>query len=222
MSNLIRTPERARLQGHTQEVSESDLMEPQDSLADQLRKENAELKARIDEMEHAWLDSQREYETLLEEKSEVIRGLHQKIQELQSAGSAQTETAQPDELLAIQQQLEDERKRLEQDEESLMVQMREMELSMAKERAEMARQRNELQRLQAEFNREVELASRDADLRERLGALQRRQQETLQRRQDQAEAARNTPTPQKPGPSEPTPLPKNKGSNGLLSRLFRK
>jgi hypothetical protein len=228
MSNLISPHDRSRLQAHSQDVAQQDVAEQDvaehDSLdnaeVEQLRKENAELKVRVEEMEQAGLDSQREYENLLEEKSEVIRGLHQKIQELQGSGTGTgtgpRETAQEDELLSIQKELEVERQRLQQDEESLMVQMREMELSMAKERAELARQRTELQRLQAELNREVELASRDADLRDRLNALQRRQQATLQHRHDTADKAGKNA-----GPSDATPLPK-KTNSGLFGRLFGK
>ncbi len=60
---------------------------PKDANADdvlaELLRENAELKARVQELEAApsgdeeqWLERQREYEMLLEEKSEVIRSLH--------------------------------------------------------------------------------------------------------------------------------------------------
>ena len=60
---------------------------------ERLRIENDELKARIQELEaHAsgqadtlWRERQREYEMLLEEKTEVIRALHQKIQEAQES-----------------------------------------------------------------------------------------------------------------------------------------
>jgi hypothetical protein len=220
MSNLASPQERVRLQPHAQDVSEHDLVDGHE-VEVELRKENSELKARVEEMENAWLDSQREYENLLEEKSEVIRGLHQKIQDLQTSGSPATETAQQDELVGIQKELEEDRQRLQQDEESLMVQMREMELSMARERAELARQRTELQRLQAEFNREVELASRDVDLRERLNGLQRRPQSSPQRRQDQSEATRR-PSAKETGPSEDTPLPRKNNGSGLLGRLFGK
>lgn len=221
MSNLVSRNNRAFLTSRSQDVSEPDLVEADDAGAEALRTENAELKARIAEMEQAWLDSQREYENLLEEKSEVIRGLHQKIQDLQNAEPAQIETVRPEDMLSLQEQLEEERQRLQQDEESLMVQMREMELSMAKERAELARQRTELQRLQVEFNREVELASRDAELRERLQGLQRRQQAVLQQRHEQSEARRQAPAARQTAPSDATPLPK-KSNSGLLGRLFGK
>jgi hypothetical protein len=220
MSNLASPQERVR-SPQPQEVSVNDLADDRDVDVQQLRQENSELKARVEEMELAWLDSQREYENLLEEKSEVIRGLHQKIQELQTAGPLPAEIAPTDDLLEVQKVLEEERQRLQQDEESLMVQMREMELSMAKERAELARQRTELGRLQAEFNREVELAARDVDLRERLNGLQRRPSPASPRRQEQVLGAHRPAATEPPSPSDSTPLPK-KGNSGLLGRLFGK
>src|SRR5437762_14014424 len=58
-----------------------------------LRGENAALQAKADDLEQLlalasqegeerWGERQREYESLLEEKSEVIRALHQKLAEL--------------------------------------------------------------------------------------------------------------------------------------------
>src|SRR5262245_12471660 len=54
-----------------------------------------QLRRRVDELENAllersageedWTERQKEYEALLEEKSEVIRSLHQKIQELRES-----------------------------------------------------------------------------------------------------------------------------------------
>src|ERR1700677_2282359 len=58
-----------------------------------LRADNAELRSQLEQNEqlmHAavaseevWLERQKEYEVLLEEKSDVIRNLHQKIHDLQ-------------------------------------------------------------------------------------------------------------------------------------------
>src|SRR5437867_3272521 len=58
-----------------------------------LRRENAELRARVEELEQAlqasapaedgWAERQKEYESLVEEKSEVIRSLHLKLQQLE-------------------------------------------------------------------------------------------------------------------------------------------
>src|SRR5262245_43835186 len=146
-----------------------------------LRAENEELRAVVLELEQAlqsasggqqdWEERAREYEGLLEEKSELIRNLHLRIQELEEAQPA--EPAKPrgplpreDELLTLSEELERERRQLREDEESLMEQMRQMEVQMAKERAEMARQRTDLSRLQNDLRHELEVAARDASLRE--------------------------------------------------------
>jgi ElaB/YqjD/DUF883 family membrane-anchored ribosome-binding protein len=151
-----------------------------------LRQENARLRRRIEELESqsaqlvqqrrqpanaddAWEERQREYETLLEEKSEAIRHLHLQVQELQ-----QVESIDRDELQRMKDQLEADRIRLQEDEQSLMEQARNLEMAMARDRADLARQRSELQRLQQDWNREMELAMRDDGLRERLAHLQRR------------------------------------------------
>ena len=132
--------------------------------------QNAELRALCNELEQAlqeasqqgqtsvWEERVREYEALLEEKNEVIRNLHQDLQSAQCA-VAEAEMAanaapakrtpsgplpREDELLALSEELERERRQLQDDEKTLMDQMREMEVSMAKERADMARQRNDL------------------------------------------------------------------------------
>jgi chromosome segregation ATPase len=173
-----------------------------------LRTENAELRHRLDEWEQllngpegidaTWAEKQREYEALLEEKTEVIRGLHTKIHELQEAKATAVETADAataeapaappvaatpapeatgasvNEVLELQRQLEEERRQLKEDEQALMAQMKEMEMAMSRDRAELARHRAELQRLHTDLNRELENASRDAGLRERLLALTRR------------------------------------------------
>jgi hypothetical protein len=160
---------------------------------DRLHEENATLRARIEQMEQlfadssteadlGWADRQREYEGLLEEKSEVIRSLHQKIAELREQAGA-PQAAQPESneetpdkagLLLLKQQLEEERLRLVEDEESMMTQMRQLEMALAKDRAELARQKMDIQRLQNEFQVEMNAAQRDSGLRERLGAMQLR------------------------------------------------
>ena len=117
----------------------------------------------------------KEYEALLEEKSEVIRGLHLKLQELQEGTRRAPGEPVPkeEELCQLKDELEDQRRQLQEDEESLMAQMRDMELALSKDRAELARQRQEMQRLQAELNREIEQAGRDSGLRERLASIRR-------------------------------------------------
>jgi len=157
-----------------------------------LRQENAVLKMRVEELEalasgkgeELWQERQTEYEMLLEEKSEVIRGLHQHIQEMQetvaigetpqpNVAASGTGLGQAQEILRLKRELEDQRRQLEQDEQDMISQMRQMEMSMAKERAEMARQRQEVQRLRADLAREIEQSSRDPELRERLNTLRR-------------------------------------------------
>ncbi len=172
---------------------------------ERLQRENADLHQRVAELERAladqpaadgeeWKDQQAEYEALLEEKSEVIRALHLKIQELRDGAASHgaapapasargsVEPANQQDLLQLRQELEERRQQLEEDEEALMQQMKQMEVSMAKERAELARQRTELQRLHNDLRHEIEQASRDTSLRERLAPLQRRHQDATGRR----------------------------------------
>lgn len=210
----------------------------------QFRADNFKLRARVKELEQqlqntgpseeAWAERQREYEALLDEKSEVIRDLHLKLQELQESFAAHQEGVNvqvggslqggggpaAEELLELQRQLEEERRQLQGDEEALMTQAREMELSMSRERAELGRQRNELQRLQTELASHLEQAARDSGLRERLAPLQRRQQELS----TPASGRPAPPQPQAPAASQQpssanTPPPK-KQSSGIFRHLF--
>ncbi len=206
-----------------------------------LRTENAELRMRIDELEHAlqeevpgeaqWAERQKEYEALLEEKSEVIRALHLKVQDLQEGSRSPTQATaasadDANDVQRLKQLMEEQRRQLERDEESLMEQMRQMEMAMSKDRAELARQRNEVQRLHNEVNHEIELAARDPGLRERLIALQRLQGEIVGRKQQGG-------GPQPPSKQPPAPAPviapvsvaptlAGKKSSGLLRRIFGK
>jgi Skp family chaperone for outer membrane proteins len=222
------------------------------ALADDVHAENARLRRRIEELEQqlavvlqereqAWAEQQREYEALLEEKSEVIRALHVKIQELkESAGAAgAAPPAEGDERLLTlkeelekrQAQLERQRAQLEEDEAALEEQMKQMELAMSRERVELARQRTELQRLQSDFQHELEVAARDEKLRERLLPLQRRHQDLVNSKgamvappprppsTGQLPRPATQPSLTPPGPTTPTPLPK-KSNSGLLRRLF--
>jgi hypothetical protein len=151
-----------------------------------LRQQNAELRAKVAELEQmllstpdddTWVERQREYEALLEEKSEVIRGLYLKLQEQQESARRSPDEPIPkeEELLRIKEELDEQRRQLQADEESLMGQMRHMELALSKDRAELARQRQDVQRMQSELNHEVEQAGRDSGLRERLNSLRRGQ-----------------------------------------------
>jgi hypothetical protein len=220
--------ERLRLTAHG-------VGEPPD--LERLVAENAELRQRVEELEQlltsasanwdedGFAERQREYESLLEEKSEVIRALHQKIQELQEApgGNAapSAAAAPPQDLMQLKEQLEDERRQLQEDEEAMMKQMQQMELAMSRERADLARQRAEVQRLHADLNHELEQAARDPGLRERLMALQRRQQDIASRKPGAsappapAAAPEKAPTP--PAQEAPTPT---KSSGSLLRRFF--
>jgi chromosome segregation ATPase len=195
----------------------------------QLRKENADLRAHIAELEQAlgsstdstWADQQKEYEALLEEKSEVIRSLHLKIQELgeRPAPAAEEETGEID-VNKMKKEMAELRRQLEEDEESLMQQMRQMEMAMSKDRAELARQRNEIQRLHNEVNHEIEIASRDPGLRERLVALQRLQGEITGRKTPATPSA-----PASKDATEPASVParsKKAESSGLFRRIFGK
>lgn len=188
-----------------------------------LRLENTELRARIQELEalasgqgeKLWRERQREYEMLLEEKSEVIRTLHQKLQDAEESvnlaeapapmpGVSNSRIGQAEEILNLKREMEDQRKQLEQDEEDMMAQMRQMELQMAKERAEMARQRQDVARLQAELTREIENASRDPELKERLKGLRRIDSKTT------------IPTPGAEKPAKPA----EQKSSGFFRRIF--
>jgi chromosome segregation ATPase len=193
-----------------------------------LRSANVELRARVEKLEEAlqagapaedsWSERQKEFEALLEEKSEVIRSLHLRIQELQDTQAGPAEVDMSESQL-LQKEMADQRRQLEEDEESLMQQMRQMEMAMSKDRAELARQRNEVQRLHNELNHEIEMASRDPGLRERLVALQRLQGEMSGRKQTAAAPAAGT---KQSGQKTDAPAPARKENSGLLRRIFGK
>jgi chromosome segregation ATPase len=218
------------------DVAESDV--------EQIQAENTQLRELCADLEQALHEATshqegaagetatREFELLLEEKSEVIRGLHQQIQELQQAlAAAQTNVTTPpptpqhhhnqgpapreDELLALSEELERERRQLQEDEQSLMEQMRQMEVSMAKERAELARQRSELQRLQNDIQHEL------ARL-ERNGALQSKMEELKNRLTDVKARRGAAPAPATPPANAAAPAAPAHGArkDGLLGRWF--
>ena len=200
---------------------------------ERLRTENERLSHKVGELEliceemqkeqAAWESRQREYEGLLEEKSEVIRELHRRLHEQPERAAAGGAAPREEELIALSEELERERRQLKDDEETLMQQMRQMEVQMSRERAEMARQRNEFQRLQNDVRHELELAARDATLRDRLAPLQRRHGEMVNRTgggprtaaQETAPAAVAEPEPIQ----EATPRSARKDSS-LFRRLF--
>ena len=171
----------------------------------QLRNVVAELRDQLEQAttqsHELWEEREREFESMLEEKSEKIRELFIRLKDLEertgragTSNEASGDSDLPDdqELVALSDELErercaleqehrtldEDRKRFREDEEDMMRQMREMELQMSKERAELARQRNELQRLHSEIRHELELAQRDAAVNERLRLLQRRSHDT--------------------------------------------
>lgn len=208
---------------------------------DQLRNENAELRNAVTELqqlveeaaggEQAWQDQQREFESLLEEKSEVIRSLHQKLKEYQDRPEPKP-VPREEELIGLSDELERERCNLQQerreferernqlkeDEDALMQQMREMEVSMSRERAELARQRSELQRLHGEIRHELEMAARDGALRERLAPLQRRHQDMLHRKGAAPAQRREASQALEPPPV----MQEEKKDSSLFKRLFNK
>jgi paraquat-inducible protein B len=155
-----------------------------------------------------------------DEKSEVIRELHLKIQELKDRigeleAASLVPSGQAEELIALTEDLEEGQRQLKADQELIAEQMRDLELEVSRERAELARRRNELQRMQQEFRRELEAASREAELRDRLEPF-------LHQNQSLAEVwceAGTAPSPSAAGgrPNTDTPLPKNRG---LFRRWF--
>jgi hypothetical protein len=173
---------------------------------DRIRRENAQLREIIAELKQQanerqscenqeWRDRQKELEALVEEKTEVIRSLHQKLREqggLAAPAPLSNSPHKEDELLALSEeldrercqlqqerrQLEEERQQFRDDEQLMTKQMRDMEVQMARERADFARQRNELTRIYDEIRREIDNIERNGLLNQRLGQLRQRFQET--------------------------------------------
>lgn len=158
-----------------------------------VRVENARLKqlleqarVRLEQLDRSaeqWRLREQEYESLLEEKSELIRQLHVQLSE-RPAAKAATDEAVPteEELIALHEELQREREQLKMDEETLMAQVRDMEIQMSKERAHLARQRADLTRLENELKHQMDLATRDATMRDRLGPLYKLQEDLMRRR----------------------------------------
>ena len=176
-----------------------------------------EMLTNVQKEQAAWESRQREYEALLEEKSEVIRDLHRRLREQPERPA--TSAPREEELIALSEELERERRQLKEDEEALMEQMRQMEVQMSRERAELARQRNELQRLQIDLRHELELASRDATLRDRLAPLQRRHQDLLNRASGGRPQESLSPPSDTRAVATSAPTSEKKDSS-LLRRLF--
>src|SRR5262249_46079012 len=129
---------------------------------------------------------------LMEEKSETIRQLHQDLQDARALLEEQGESkpaARPsgpvpreEELLALSEDLERERRQLQEDEQSLMEQMRQMEMSMARGRAERRRQRKDLEGLYGEIRHELERLERNGALQSKMDELKAKLQDVSPRR----------------------------------------
>jgi len=219
---------------------------------EQMRSENTQLRALCTELEQALQEATqqtadtggfeeriREYEQLVDEKSETIRQLHQQLQEAQAAldeaGKGQAAAAarggplpREEELLALSEELERERRQLQEDEQSLMEQMRQMEMSMARERAEMARQRNDLQRLHGEIRHELERLERNGALQSKMEELKMKLQDAATRRgaapnQGNGKTASSPGLPQAGGSqSGQGSAPGKEPRNSFMGRLFGK
>lgn len=205
----------------------------------ELREIIAELKAQLKETEQKisaqFADRHKEYEVMLEEKSQIIRDLHLQIQELEQRPPVPV-TPKEEELIALSEELErercqlqqerrtleEERKQLAEDEEIMTQQMREMEVQMARERADFARQRNELNRIQEEIRRELENIERNGLLNQRLGQLRQRSAELslskgsgVHRQTAEGEAAEPGAPPPEAAHRQPEPR-----RESFLGRLF--
>jgi hypothetical protein len=195
----------------------------------QLQAENQELRQIIGELqqeleaasgksENDWGDRSKEYERMLDEKTELIRSLHSKIQEL--TDQIRPPTPKEEELFSMSEELERERAQLQQDrrkleeetrqlkddEEVMTEEMRKMEIQMARERADMARQRSELTRISEEIRQELERIERDKGLSEKLVALRQRHTDVMRGRPapggQQAPPARPGGRPAAPNPTQ--------------------
>ncbi len=192
------------------------------------------LDATTNQTEQVWAEQQKEYEALLEEKSEVIRSLYQKIQDLRDSSSGKSSyqidekgSDNPmvvrEELKAMKKQLERERRQLREDEKTLEEQMKEMELAMSRERVELARQKNEIQRMYQDLHYELEQATRDGGLRERLMHLQQeRHHDAPQHPASGFQPRRAIPTQQAlPNPNgNAQQNPPKEGGSGLFKKFF--
>jgi chromosome segregation ATPase len=208
-----------------------------------LRSENAQLHSLRAELEQALLEATqqapdavayeerlREYELVIEEKSEMIRILHLQLEEANAALDEQaSKPAAPrgpapkeDDLLSLSEELEREKRQLQEDESTLMEQMRQMEMSMARERAEMARQRNDLQRLFGEIRHELERLERNGALQSKMEDLKAKLQDVSTRR-GAAPVAVSKPQSSAALPAVGNQAPAaqpGQGRNSLIGRIF--
>jgi predicted RNase H-like nuclease (RuvC/YqgF family) len=210
--------------------SEIDYSQDSDQIIEALKAENDALRRLLAATEESlsgagtrpddWSEQEREYTRMLEEKTDVIRELHLKIQELQNAvpEESQPPTEAPGEaadLCALSDELENERNQLKEDEKTLMQQMRAMEVQMSRERAEMARQRTDIERFHQVVRDELEHAAREYTLRDRLVPLLRQHREILRNGSSEPPARAK----EAPPPSAPTPAPPA-ATSGIFKRFF--
>jgi chromosome segregation ATPase len=220
--------------------SREGLIDP--GMVDALQAENAELRRQFEELRaqreadsklhEQWRDLQEEYEARLEEKTEVIRTLHVKVEELEVATLPVKRTPKDEELLAMsedlerercqlqqeQRELEELRKRLTEDERAMHEQMREMEMQMARERAEFARRRTDMQRILEEIRREIDKAERNGQLNQRLRQIRDQYSQNANKEEEPEPAANEAPAPITPA----LPETKKPGDSTLLRRLFKR
>lgn len=168
----------------------------------QLQAENEELRSIIAELhqeleaasgksEQDYGNRLKEYEGLLDEKNELIRTMHLKVQDFEQ--NMRPPTPKEEELLAMSEELERERcqiqqerrkleedmRQLKEDEQVMTEEMRKMEIQMAKERAELARQRSDVTRINEEIKHELERIERDRGLSDRLVQLRQRHMDAV-------------------------------------------
>ncbi|MFM7151579.1 MAG: hypothetical protein ACKO23_17275 [Gemmataceae bacterium] len=220
---------------------------------DLLREENDQLRSLCGELEQALqestqqlaelqtvLERQHELEAMVEEKTDTIRNLHMELQQIRestelSDSSHSHLTRDPsvpapkeDELLALSEAIERDRRQLQDDEQVMMEQMRQNEMQMARERAEMARQRNDLQRLYGEIRHELERLERNTGNPGRVEDLKAKFQDVSTRRG----AAPSTPGTRAPATMTALPdvtaHPEESGKSGtgrgssFMGRFFGK
>lgn len=180
---------------------------------------NQELEAANGKQDNDLGERQKEYERMLDEKTENIRTLHSKIQELQD--QIRPPTPREEELFAMSEELERERAQLQQDrrkleeearqlkedEDVMTEEMRKMEIQMARERADMARQRTELTRISEEIRQELERIERDKGLSEKLIQLRQRHTDIMRGRSGPGGQQQPPPRPGGPGGRPPAPAP---------------
>lgn len=198
-----------------------------DQSIEALKAENAELRRQLAALEQGgkkgedWGEQDREHTRMMEEKTDVIRELHLKIQALQASVPDDTQpaanTPREADLFALSDELERERNQLKEDEKSVMQQMRNMEVQMSRERAELARQRADIDRLHVKMQDELEQASREVNLRERLQPLMRQHQNMM--RNGSSEPPSRLVKEAVPAP-EVAQQPAPATTSGLFRRLF--